>query len=70
MELVVDHENGLLFEPNDAAALARAMQGFAALDDGERRAMRAAAGQTARLADWGWIGRKVATRLHGLLATA
>jgi hypothetical protein len=43
------------------------MSEFAALTMRDRRAMRVAAGQTARLGDWGWIGRTVAARLRALL---
>ncbi len=70
LEVVTDGENGLVFAPDDAAALAGALLAFAALDADERRAMRSAAGRTARACDWGWIGRAVAARLRGLLDDA
>jgi glycosyltransferase involved in cell wall biosynthesis len=67
LEVVADGENGLVFQPDDARSLADRMSEFAALTLRDRRAMQAAAGQTARLGDWGWIGRTVAARLRSLL---
>jgi glycosyltransferase involved in cell wall biosynthesis len=70
LEVVADGENGLVFQPDDARSLAERMSQFAALSERDRRALRAAAGQTARLSDWGWIGRTVAARLRSLLPAA
>jgi glycosyltransferase involved in cell wall biosynthesis len=69
METVTDRENGLVFSVDDAESLAERLAFFISLGDRERAAMRAAAGQTARLCDWGWIGRQIADRLHALLPT-
>lgn len=69
LETVVDGENGLVFAADDPDSLAGSLSDFATLGDRERNAMRAAAGRTARLCDWGWIGRHIADRLQALLLT-
>lgn len=70
LEVVADRENGLVFQPDNARSLADRMSQFAAFSVRDRQALRAAAGQTARLCDWGWIGRTVAARLRSLLPAA
>ncbi len=68
LEVVTDGQNGMVFEPGDAAALAGRMSALLDASGRQRVAMRRAAGRTARRCDWGWIGRRVGERLLGLLS--
>jgi glycosyltransferase involved in cell wall biosynthesis len=62
-EIVQDGETGWLVEPDDEAALARAM--VAAVDDGEERARRGIAARRTAIQRWSWpaLGIEVAAVL-------
>ncbi|MCU0905942.1 MAG: glycosyltransferase family 4 protein [Rhodobacteraceae bacterium] len=69
-ETLEDGVNGLMFPPGDADALAARMADVSAMAPGARDALSRNAATTARLRDWGWIGRQVGQRIHALFAPA
>lgn len=65
-EMLEDGVNGLVFAPGDADALAVRLTEFVALRPDARAALAQNAATTARLHDWGWIGRRIARRIRAL----
>ena len=69
-ELVVDGENGLLFEPGCTETLTLALARACVMDDAARAAMAAQAQATALRYDWQMIGNLLSGVLHRLVARA
>lgn len=65
-ETVFAGVNGLTFAPGAAESLAATLAAFAALPEADRAAMGRQALTSARMADWGWIGRKLQARIEAL----
>ncbi len=68
-ELVIDGDNGLLFAPDDPAALGAALGRASRLDADAWRQMAARAFATANRYDWRLIGRLLSGLLYRLIAT-
>lgn len=68
VELIVDGDDGLLFEPGDEAALTRTLRRACELDAADLRRLGESARATAARYDWQIIGNQFSALLHRLIA--
>jgi beta-1,4-mannosyltransferase len=68
IELIIDGENGLLFEPKAQGSLTAALERACALDASELRRLSEAAFDTAMRYDWGIVGNLWSGLLHRLVS--